>query len=305
MYINSLHVYTMITSNHDSGTCISIACTFIHQVKHFSDFRLKFDGTVLSDVSCVKNLGMYFDKTISMEQQASAITRSCFQQIRNIGRIRSLISVDACRTLVSSLVISRLDYGNALLYGTNNKNISKLQRVQNTAARLITRKRKYDSITPVLISLHWLPVHYRCQYKLLIYVYKAQQGKAPSYLQELITPYKPNRALRSENSMLLHPPNDVRTKSYGERRFDKARLRSGTVYPCHCGMWLLWTFLKENLKLTFLELLLRISYRFLVVFRILDFFFLTDSALFLKHMILVSFSSFQEYLVFLTDSALF
>ena len=165
---------------------------------------------------------MYFDKTISMEQQASAITRSCFQQIRNIGRIRSLISVDACRTLVSSLVISRLDYGNALLYGTNNKIISKLQRVQNTAARLITRKRKYDSITPVLISLHWLPVHYRCQYKLLIYVYKAQHGKAPSYLQELITLYKPNRALRSKNSMLLHPPNDVRTKSYGERRFDKA-----------------------------------------------------------------------------------
>jgi hypothetical protein len=73
-----------------------------HQVKHFSDFRLKFDGTVLSDVSCVKNLGMYFDKTISMEQQASAITRSCFQQIHNIGRIRSLISVDACRTLVCS-----------------------------------------------------------------------------------------------------------------------------------------------------------------------------------------------------------
>ena len=55
-----------------------------------------------------------------------------------------------------------------------------------------------------------------------LYVYKAQHGKAPSYLQELIALYKPNRALRSENSMLLHPPNDVRTKSYGEKRFDKA-----------------------------------------------------------------------------------
>jgi hypothetical protein len=54
-------------------------------------------------------------------------------------------------------------------------------------------------------------IHYRCQYKLLIYVYKAQHGKAPSYLQELITPYKPNRALWSENSMLLHRLNDVRT----------------------------------------------------------------------------------------------
>jgi hypothetical protein len=99
---------------------------------------------VLSDVSCVKNLGMYFDKTISMEQQASTITRSCFQQIHNIGRIRSLISVDACRALVCSLVISSLDYGNAILYSTNNNIISKLQRVRNTAARLITRKRKYD-----------------------------------------------------------------------------------------------------------------------------------------------------------------
>ena len=159
MYINSLHVYTMFTSNHDSGTCISIACTFI-----------------------------------------------------------SWLLLIMTRTLVSYNVYKTLQHV------------------------LSPEKRKYDSITPVLISLHWLPVHYRCQYKLLIYVYKAQQGKAPSYLQELITPYKPNRALRSENSMLLHPPNDVRTKSYGERRFDKARLRSGTVYPCHCGMWLLWRF---------------------------------------------------------------
>jgi hypothetical protein len=149
--------------------------------------------------------GMIFHGTCKF-QEASAITRSCFHQIRNIGRIRSLISVDACRTLVCSLVTSRLDYGNALLYGTNNNKyiprlftqdtslntvptnynrkaekcftwcvgakiiniISKLQRVQNSAARLITQKRKYDSITPVLISRHWLPVHYRCQYKLLI-----------------------------------------------------------------------------------------------------------------------------------------
>ena len=117
----------------------------------------------------------------------------------------------------------------------------------------ITQKRKYDSITPVLISLHWLPVHYRCQYKLFIYVYKAQHGKALSYLQELITPYKPNRALRSENSILLHPPSDVRTKSYGERRFDRV---ASTVYPCNCGMWIL----------------LRISCRYLVIFRIFDIF---------------------------------
>ena len=90
-----------------------------------------------------------------------------------------------------------------------------------TLQHVLSPEKGNMTITPVLISLHWLPVHYRCQYKLIIYVYKAQHGKAPSYLQELIT-YKPKRALRSENSMLSHPPNDVRTKSYGERRFDKA-----------------------------------------------------------------------------------
>ena len=157
------------------------------------------------------------------------------------------------------------------------RNISK---VQNTAARLITRKRKYDSITPVLISLHWLPpVHYRCQYKLLTYVYKAQHGKAPSYLQELITSYKPNRALRSENSMLLHPPNDVRAKSYGERRFDKAAPTLWTSLPLSLRNVNSLDVFKRELKTHFF----RIAFKnFLQIFSSLQNirFFLTDSALF-------------------------
>ena len=95
-----------------------------------------------------------------MEQQVRAVTKSCFHQIRNIGKIRSFITENACKTLVCSLVTSRLDYGNALLYGENNCILSKLQREQNTAARLISRRKKHESITPVLISLHWLPVQY-------------------------------------------------------------------------------------------------------------------------------------------------
>ena len=124
----------------------------------------------------------------------------------------------------------------------------------------------------VLISLHWLPVHYRCHYKPLIYVYKAQHGKAPSYLQELITPHKPNRALRSENSMLCILQTMSERKATVRGVLTKPRLHSGTVYLCHWGTWILWTSLKKNLRLTFLELLLRISCRFLVVFRIFDFF---------------------------------
>ena len=99
--------------------------------------------------------------------------------------------------------------------------LSKLQRVQNTAARLITRKRKYDHITPELMALHWLPIKYRCRYKLLLYTFKVLTERAPVYLQELLTIHVPTRSLRSENSMLLSKPR-VCTKTFGEKQFDRA-----------------------------------------------------------------------------------
>ena len=133
-----------------------------------------------------------------MDKLSSTIAKSCYYQIRNIGQIRSYISDDACR--VCSLVTSRLDYGNALLYGVNRTVIDRLQRVQNNAARMITRRRKHDHITPTLVALHWLPVQYRCQYTILLYVIKSLHGTAPVYLSELIAIHRPSRTLRSENS---------------------------------------------------------------------------------------------------------
>lgn len=101
-----------------------------------------------------------------------------------IGRIRHFLTDSACKTLVHSLVASRLDYGNALLYNINSNYIMKIQRVQSTAARLITRTGKHEHIQPILFDLHWLPVMYRVQYKLRVYVYKALHNLAPTYLAE-------------------------------------------------------------------------------------------------------------------------
>lgn len=116
-----------------------------------------------------------------------------FQSVRNIGRKRSYITDDACKTLVNTLVTSRLDYGNVLLYGINDNILARLQQVQNTAARLITRKCKHDHITPVLVSLHWLPVKYRCHFKILLYTFKAVHNQAPVYLKDLVCEYHPFR----------------------------------------------------------------------------------------------------------------
>ena len=157
-----------------------------------------------------------------MEKHSNTLTKSCYFHLRNIGRIRNYITEDACKTLVNSLVTSRLDYGNALLIGTSKQLTDKLQRVHNTAARIITRsKSKFDHITPVMIDLHWLPIEFRCQFKILVYAYKALHGQAPIYISELIVPYTPSRSLRSESSNLLVVP-PTRTVNYGNRRFDKA-----------------------------------------------------------------------------------
>ena len=206
-----------------------------HRVKDISDVTISFGGSIIHDAPFVKNLGAYFDRTLCMEKQCNAVTRSCYLNKRNIGRIRPYISEDACKTLVISLVTSRLDYSNALLYGVNKQRTNKLQRAQNAAARLITRTRKSDHITPVLMCLHWLPVEFRSQYKLLLYVYKALNDLAPLYLKELITPYKPARSLRSESAFLLQVPR-TRTKTYGERRFDKVAATLWNALPAHLRM---------------------------------------------------------------------
>ncbi|KAI5613359.1 hypothetical protein C0J50_11719, partial [Silurus asotus] len=93
------------------------------------------------------------------------------------------------KKLVHAFMTSRIDYCNALLGGCPASLINKLQLVQNAAARVLTRARKYDHLTPILSSLHWLPVKFRIDYKLLLLTYKALNGLAPMYLSSLLTRY--------------------------------------------------------------------------------------------------------------------
>ncbi len=78
------------------------------------------------------------------------------------------LTEEACKTLVQALVISRLDYANALLYGVPSSSLSRLQRVQHAAARLVMKARCNDHITTALRDLHWLPVRRRIKYKIIL-----------------------------------------------------------------------------------------------------------------------------------------
>ena len=98
------------------------------------------------------------------------------------------LSQDDAETLVHAFISSKLDFCNALLYGSTKSVIDKLQYVQNCAARLVTRARSSEHITPVLPRLHWLPVRQRFTYKILLLTYKALNGMAPRYVADLLQP---------------------------------------------------------------------------------------------------------------------
>lgn len=96
-----------------------------------------------------------------------------------------------------------MDYCNSLLYGLPTTQTSRLQRIQNTAARIVSMQPKRNHITPVLAELHWLPVQQRIQFKILVFVFKSLNQLAPTYLCELIKPYEPSRNLHSSSSSNL------------------------------------------------------------------------------------------------------
>lgn len=98
------------------------------------------------------------------------------------------------------------------------KNLNQLQLVQNSAGRLLMRTRKRAHITPILKSLHWLPVRFRIDFKILLLLYKSLNGLTPSYLSDLLLPYEPARPLRSTGTGLLTVPR-VTTKTHGESSF--------------------------------------------------------------------------------------
>ena len=127
------------------------------------------------------------DNTLGMEKQVNYICKSCYYQIRNIGLFRKYINDEACKTLVQATIISRLDYGNALLYNIILSLTNRLQRrVQNCAARLVAHTHKREHITPVLFQLNWLPVRFRLLYAILFLTFKVLNGTAPVYLSDLI-----------------------------------------------------------------------------------------------------------------------
>ncbi|KAI4892208.1 hypothetical protein NFI96_024095, partial [Prochilodus magdalenae] len=171
------------------------------------DLTISFGNSLITPTEDARSLGVILDGQLSFSAHIANLTRSCRFLLYNIRRIRPFLSQEATQLLVQSLVISRLDYCNSLLAGLPLRAIRPLQLVQNAAARLIFNLPKFTHVTPLLRSLHWLPVVARIRFKTLMLAYKAKNGPAPPYLMAMVKSRAVPRALRASSTARLEPPS--------------------------------------------------------------------------------------------------
>ncbi|KAL2088052.1 hypothetical protein ACEWY4_016880 [Coilia grayii] len=143
----------------------------------------------------VTSLGVILDSDLSLKPHINKVTKTAYFHLRNIAKVRPFLTQPDAEKLVHAFITSRLDYCKALFTGLPKKSIEKLQLIQNSAARLLIKTGKMEHITPALAELHWLPVSYRVDFKVLLLVFKAVNGLAPCYITDALSSYTPARAL--------------------------------------------------------------------------------------------------------------
>ena len=130
----------------------------------------------------VRNLGVIFDHDFKFNKQISSVVKTSFFQLRTIAKVKSFLPPKQLEMVIHAFISSRIDYCNALYFGIDQVALKRLQLVQNAAARLLSGTKKREHITPVLASLHWLPVKFRIDFKVLLFVFKTCHSLSPSYL---------------------------------------------------------------------------------------------------------------------------
>ena len=179
----------------------------------------------------LKPLSTVVQNYLKMDLFVNNICRSASFVLYRIGQIRKFLDTKCTEMLVHAFITCRLDQCNSLLYTLPESQIAKLQRIQNSAARLVLLSRKYNHITPILHELYWLPVKYCIIYKILLLTYKCLHGMGPIYLQELLKECKPFRNLRSSAQLRLI--TSITSTQYGQRSFSAAASELWNDLPLH------------------------------------------------------------------------
>jgi hypothetical protein len=180
-------------------------------------------GSTIAYSVSLKSLGVTLDQSLTFDQHVQNVVKASNFHIRALQHIRPMLDREVANTIACSIVNTRLDYCNSLLYRTKVGNIKKLQRVQNSLARVVACSSQRDHITPVLKELHWLPVQQRIEYKVALVTHKVLATGQPHYLADLVSEHKPaaNRGLRSASQRRLTIPTGLKSTA-GQRTFTSA-----------------------------------------------------------------------------------
>ena len=202
----------------------------------------------------VKKLGSWFDPNLDMISHINNICSSSFYYLYNIRRIRKYLSHQSATSLIHAFITSKLDYCSSLLYGLPTIHINKLQRVQNAAARLVTNTPRISHITPILEDLHWLPIKYRTEFKIVLLTFKCLYGLAPQYLVDLIAVAPQSRYnLGSRNATLLVSAKAQCLPTLDDRAFQSAAPKLWNSLPAEIRNIQTITSFKRALKTYFFK----------------------------------------------------
>jgi hypothetical protein len=198
-------------------------CASPRQQHRLPSVSMSVAGCDVIPSKSVRDLGVFIDSDLTFRSHIDVIVSRCFAALRRLRAIRRYVSVPTLRTLVTSLVLSRLDYCNSVLVGLPACQLHRLQAVQNAAARFVFNIRRSEHITDALICLHWLRVPERIRFKMAVLVYKSLHGQLPSYFATFqpLSAGRERRGLRSDTSHHLCVPRR-RLITVGDRSFPVA-----------------------------------------------------------------------------------
>lgn len=194
----------------------------------------------------MKSLGFWLDSNLNLKVQVRKVVASCFGILKMLRKIIPLLPFQAKKLLTQALVLSRLDYGNALYFGSPGPVLSKLQVIQNCAARILMGTQNRQSAKPALKALHWLPIQERVRFKALCITHRLYRGRGPAIISSLVKSYQANRPLRSDGQCLIEVPR-IRKARSGGRLFSYNAARLWNSLPLFLR--------KETNHLTFRRLL--------------------------------------------------
>ena len=185
-------------------------------------------GALVPVSDSIVTLGVTLDNYLTMDKHVSTICKASYFHLRAFRHIRSALPPETATTVAVALVQSRMDYANSVLYGTSNKNLHRLQNIQNALARTVTVNYTRSS-GELLSDLHWLPIRKRIDFKIATLAYNAVKLNQPSYLATLLTNANQTRSLRSTDQQLLHVPFSSTT--FGSRAFSVSAAKTWNSIP--------------------------------------------------------------------------